>query len=187
MDSLITQETFASLLQVGGQYLIPIAALLRALYAGIRGRLPEGFVQIVLASVFAALTALADGDQPDLSGILLELTGNTVFMAGLLAFIVVYLLRAPYWGQLADGMIGAVAGLIFWVSWGYLLGNAEQWWLMPVFVAGIALGFIVLRTLLRQIARLVKFAGYFIVAGVVLAVIGGGIYLVAGLLQTTPA
>ena len=47
----IDQETLAAILQVGGQYFLPIAALLRALYSGMRGRMPEGTRQIALAAI----------------------------------------------------------------------------------------------------------------------------------------
>src|SRR5215207_1869014 len=91
----ISQETVASVLQLGGQYALPAAALLRALYSGYKGKLPEGIGQILAASFFAGVTALADNQQPNFGQILLDLTGNTLFMAGLLSFIVVYLLRLP--------------------------------------------------------------------------------------------
>ncbi len=183
LQNLISQETFETLLQTGGQYLIPAAALLRALYSGIRGKLPEGFAQIAVASMFAGVTAVIGQEQLDFRSILLGILGNTLFTAGLLAFIMTYLLRVPYYGQIADGIIGAISGLVFFLVWGYLLGNAFEWWLLPVTVIGGALAFIALRTLLRQIAKLVKIATYFIVAGLVLAVGGGAILLVITLVN----
>src|SRR5688500_8630940 len=99
----ISQETVASILQLGGQYALPAAALLRALYSGYKGNLPEGIGQIVAASFFAGITAIADNQQPDVGKILLDITGNTVFMTGLLSFIVIYLLRLPNKGLWLDG------------------------------------------------------------------------------------
>lgn len=188
MENLISQETFETLLQAGGQYLLPVAALLRALYSGMRGKLPEGFLQIAAASMFAGVTAVIGQEQPDFRSILVGILGNALFTAGLLAFIVTYLLRIPYYGQIADGIIGAISGLVFFVVWGYVLGNAFEWWLIPVTVFGGALAFITLRTLLRQIAKLVKIATYFIVAGLVLAIGGGAILLLITLINGgTPA
>ena len=59
----IDSKTLAEVLQLGGQYMLPIAALLRALYSGVRGKLPEGFTQIGAAAVFAGITA-AVGEGP---------------------------------------------------------------------------------------------------------------------------
>ena len=49
----IDPKTLSEILQLGGQYMLPIAALLRALYSGVRGKLPEGFTQIAAAAAFA--------------------------------------------------------------------------------------------------------------------------------------
>lgn len=173
----ISQETIATFLQLGGQYFLPAAALLRAIYFGIRNQLPEGFGQIAAASVFAGLTAVADGQQPDIRGIIVEILGNTVFMAGLLSFILVYLLRQPDRGQWVDGIVGGVVGLIAWVVWVPVLQNDWPIWTAPLVVIGGAAAFIALRFSLRQIARLVKIATYLLVIGLVLAIGAGGILL----------
>ena len=113
----ISQETIANFLQLGSQYMLPAAALLRALYSGIRGKIPEGLGEIFLASLFAGLTAVLDSQQLDFRAIVLEILGNTVFMAGLLTFIMIYLLRQPDRGQWVDGIVGGVIGLIAWAGW----------------------------------------------------------------------
>ena len=85
-------DTLTQLLQLSGQLLLPTAALLRALYAGLRGRLPDGVVQIVAASLFAGLTAIANNESFDLRTVAIDITSNAVFTAGVLSFILVYLL-----------------------------------------------------------------------------------------------
>ncbi len=184
MDTLISKETVATLLQLGGQYLLPTAALLRALYYGMRGKLPEGIAQIVAASAFAGITAVVGDQQPDLRAIILGILGNTVFTAGLLAFIVTYLLRMPNYGRLADGLVGGFAGLVFWLVWVYVLGNEWDWWTIPLIIIGGGLAFIVLRALLRQIGRLVKIATYFIIAAILFIVAAGGVFLLTPLIQS---
>jgi hypothetical protein len=174
----LEQETIVSILQLGGQYALPSAALLRALYSGVRGKLPEGFTQIAVASLFAGITAAADGQNVELQGIVFEILGNTVFMAGLLSFIVIYILRQPYRGRIVDAIVGAVIGLIFWLVWVLVLGNDWPIWTVPlVIAAGIGV-FIGLREALRQIYRLVKIATYFIVIGGIF-VVGAGILFIA--------
>lgn len=180
----ISQETIASFLQLGGQYFLPAAALLRAIYAGMRGKFPEGFAQIIAASIFAGITAVTDGQQPDLRGIVLEILGNTVFMAGLLSFILIYLLRQPDRGQWVDGIVGAVIGLVAWAIWVYVLFNDWPWWTAPLAVVGGAAAFIALRFSLRQIMRLVRIATYLLVIGLVLALGAGAILLLQSLTAT---
>jgi hypothetical protein len=184
LDNLISKETVATLLQLGGQYLLPTAALLRALYYGVRGKLPEGLAQIVAASAFAGVTAVVGDQQPDIKAIILGILGNTVFTAGLLAFIVTYLLRMPNYGKIVDGLVGGFAGLIFWLVWVYVLGNDWQWWWIPLLIIGGGLAFIILRALLRQIGRLVKIATYFIIAAILFIIAAGGVLLLTPLIQT---
>jgi hypothetical protein len=183
MENIISPETFVALLQLGGQYLLPAAALLRALYAGIRGNLPEGFVQIALASVFAGILSVLDRGELNLRDIILTIASNTLFTAGLLAFIVAYLLRMPYRGQAVDGAVGAFVGLATWFISDIILLDEWAWWTVPLFIIGGGLAFITLRTLLRQIARLVKFATYLIVAGLVLVAGAGGLFILSSLFQ----
>jgi hypothetical protein len=173
----IPQETLAEILQLGGQYFLPIAALLRALYSGIRQKFPEGFLQIGVASVFAGLTAIVGNQQLDLRAIILEIMGNTVFMAGLLSFIFIYLLRQPDRGFIVDAVIGGILGGIFWAVWVLILGNDWPWWMIPVTIAAGAVGFILLRMALRVISTLVKLATVFIVIGLLAVVVGGGFLL----------
>lgn len=194
----IDQQTIAQVLQLGGQYAIPAAALLRALYSGWKGKFPEGFTQIAGASLFAGLTAIADNQQPDLGGILATILGNTVFMAGLLSFIMLYLLRQPNRGLVVDAVVGAVIGVAAWALWYYVLRNDLSigtlletlgvqpgspligfadlitW---PVAAAAGAGIFVALRFALRQIARMVRLATTFLVIGIFSAVIAGGLYL----------
>src|SRR5947209_8253007 len=149
---VIDKHTMAEILQLGGQYFLPIASLLRALYAGIRGKFPEGFLQIAIASLFAGLTSVVGTDKLDLTTIVLTILGNTVFMAGLLSFIMFYLLRQPDRGKLVDGIVGGVIGFIFWGVW-TILDNSWPWYMIPLCIVAGAAGFITLRILLRQIAR----------------------------------
>ncbi len=161
----------------------PAAALLRALYSGIRGRFPEGFWQIMGASLFAGVTAVVGNDQLDIQTVILKILGNTVFMAGLLAFIMAYLLRQRNRGKVFDAFVGAVIGFIVWVVWVYILGNNWPWWTIPVAIAIGAAGFVVLRILLRQIWRLVRLATYLIVLAILFIIGGGGVLLVQTLIQ----
>src|SRR5215216_8071116 len=149
MNELISQQTMAELVQLGGQYALPIAALLRALYSGTRGKFPEGFAQIIAASFFAGLTALVGNQQLDVRTIIGEILGNTLFMAGLLAFIMVYLLRQPNRGFWVDGIVGGVIGVVVWLVWVYILQNEWPWSTLPLLIAAGATGFITLRILLR--------------------------------------
>jgi len=174
----ISQETIAEFLQLGGQYALPIAALLRAIYAGFRGNLPEGFFQIAGVSVFAGIVSVVDPSQPfDWRVALLELAGNAVFMAGLLSFILLYLLRQPNRGLYFDGFVGGALGLVAWAIWTQILLNEWPWWTAPLVIAAGAAAFIVLRFSLRQIVKLVRIATYFIVLGVILVIGAGGILL----------
>jgi hypothetical protein len=177
----ISQQTIAEILQVGGQYFIPSAALLRALYSGARGKFPEGLAQIFIASIFAALTALADNQQPDLRGVLAEITGNTVFMTGLLAFIMTYLLRIPFYGFILDALVGGIIGAAAWVGWTYVLANDLPLWTLPIGVIGGMIGFVLLRLLLRQLFRLIRIATVLIVIGVLFVALAGGVYVLNGL------
>lgn len=172
----ISPETINSLLALGGQYALPAAALLRAIYSGVRGNLPEGIGQIAVASVFAGLTAVIDPTRPfDWRIALYELTGNTLFMTGLLSFVVLYLLRMQFRSLVFDGFVGGVIGLIAWVVWTQVLLNDWPWWTAPIVVAAGAAAFIALRFSLRQIVRLMKWATYFIILGIILVIGAGGI------------
>lgn len=174
---MIDQQTITGLLQIGGQYLLPIAALLRALYHGMRRKIPEGASEIAVASLTAGLTAAVNNEQLDLRSIALTILGNGIFTAGLLAFIAAYLLRMPNRGRVVDGVVGGAAGLAFWLVWVLILQNDWPWWTIPFFIAAGAAGFIALRAALRQILRLVKIATYFIVLGVILLIGAGGLLL----------
>ncbi|MGQ9889474.1 MAG: hypothetical protein ACUVSX_13430 [Aggregatilineales bacterium] len=165
-------DTLTQLLQLSGQLLLPTAALLRALYAGLRGRLPDGAVQIVAASLFAGLTAIANNESFDLRTVAIDITSNTVFTAGVLSFIVVYLLRQPFRGLVVDGIVGGVASFVAWLVWTQVLGSDWPWWTAPLITAAGVAAFIGLRFGLRQLARLLRIA-------TVLLVIGGLVALVA--------
>jgi hypothetical protein len=194
----IDQKTIAELLQLGGQYAIPAAALLRALYSGWKGKFPEGFGQITAASLFAGLTAVTDNQQADLGSIITDILGNTVFMVGLLSFIMLYLLRQPNRGLIVDAVVGAFIGVVAWALWYYVLRNdlslgslletlgvqpdspfigladLISW---PAAAGAGALIFVLLRFALRQIGRVVRLATTLLTIGIILAVIAGGLYL----------
>jgi hypothetical protein len=167
-------DTLVQLFQLSGQLFLPAAALLRALWAGVRGKLPEGFVQIIAASVFAGLVALTGNETFDLRAVLVGIISNTVFTAGLLSFILIYLLRQPFRGLVVDGIVGGVASLVAWLVWTQVLNNDWAWWTALVVIAAGAAAFIGLRFGLRQIARLVRIATWLLAisALVVLIVVG---------------
>jgi hypothetical protein len=175
---MVAQDIFVALLQLGGQYLVPAAILLRALYSGSRGDLPEGFSEIAIVSFLAGLTAVANGqEEATIRSVGLEILGNTAFMAGLLGFIVIYLLNVQNRGQIVEGVIGGIIGAISWAIWVYILGNDLPWWTAPFVIAGGSAGFIALRIALRTIYRLVQIATYLLRTGIALALVGGAIYL----------
>lgn len=183
----INQQTLAELLQVGGQYFLPVAALLRALYAGVRGRLPEGVREIAAAGVFAGLVAAVTGEPIDVRSALMAIASNTAFTIGLLAFILLYLLRMRSRGLVLDGIIGGIIGLVFWLFTVYVLDKPWPWWLIPLLIAGGAAGFIALRFALRQIVRVVRIATWLIVIGLVLVVGAGAFMLLTTLTQAGQA
>lgn len=173
----ISQQTLAELLQLGGQYMIPIAALLRALYSGMRGRLPEGFGQIATAALVAGVAAGVNGQQADIRTIVTDVLSNTIFTAGLLSFIVIYLLRMTNYGLVVDAIIGAVIGGIIWAFTVYVLGEAWPWWMLLLVVPACAIGFILLRFALRQIIRVMRVAMFFLIVGVLIALVAGAFML----------
>jgi hypothetical protein len=183
----IDSQALANILQLGGQYMLPIAALLRALYSGIRGKMPEGFTQISVAAIFAGLTSAVNGGEADILNVIKDILSNTVFTAGLLSFIVVYLLRMENKGLVVDGIIGGVIGLILWLFTVYILGEPWPWWLIPLLIAACAAGFIALRFALRQIVRLVRIATWLLVIGLILALGAGGFLLFQSLTAGTAA
>ncbi|MFW5691360.1 MAG: hypothetical protein ACOCXZ_02555 [Chloroflexota bacterium] len=175
-------ELYVLALQLGMQYLIPAAVLLRALYFSLRGRMPEGVRDIFIAGLIAGVGALMDGDASDMGEALLEVAGNAVFISGLLIFIVVYLLRLPYLGHWVDGIVGGFIGLVAWLAWVYLLGNDWPLYTGPaVAVAGSA-AFIGLRSLLRRLGALMQLARRLVIIGLILAAVGGVIWLLQGAL-----
>src|SRR5258708_6367740 len=173
----IDQKTIAEILHLGGQYFVPIAALLRALYSGIRGKYPQGMAQIIVASFFAGVTAVIGQEDLNIRAVALQILGNSVFMAGLLAFIMAYLLRQPNRGWTFDGIVGGTIGFISWLIMVLLLENAWPWWTFPLAIVFGALGFIVLRIMLRQIYRLVRIATVIITLGIFLVIGAGGLLL----------
>jgi hypothetical protein len=181
---IISEETLATLLQLSGQYMLPIGALLRALLSGIRGRFPEGFLQISVAAIFAGLTTAVNNQSAvDIWGILRDIFSNTVFTAGLLSFIMIYLLRMENRGLWVDGIVGGVIGLLIWLFTVYILQQPWPWWFIPLLIAACAAGFIGLRFSLRQIARLVRIATWLLVIGIIVAVGAGGFLLLQALTQ----
>ncbi len=171
------EDLYVLALQLGMQYLIPAAGLLRALYQGMRGRLPEGVRDIAGAGFVAGLGAVTDGSADDLGNALLQIFSNAVFITGLLSFTVVYLLRLPNWGRWFDAFLGAIVGITAWAVWVYLFNNPWPVWTAPlVFIAG-GVAYVVLRMLLRQVAKLMIFARNLVIAAVALGVLGGVIWV----------
>src|SRR5258707_11716913 len=92
----IDQKTIAEILHLGGQYFVPIAALLRALYSGIRGKYPQGMAQIIVASFFAGVTAVIGQDDLNIRAVALQKLCNSGFMAGVFcSFIWSFLCPPP--------------------------------------------------------------------------------------------
>ncbi len=173
----IDQKTLATILQLGGQYMLPIAALLRALYSGVRGRLPDGFRQIIGAALLAGVTAGVGNQTVDIRAIVADVLGNTVFTAGLLSFIVVYLLRMENRGLWVDGILGAFIGLVIYLFTTLYLQWPWPWWYLIFIIPACAAGFIALRFALRQIIRVLKIATYFLVIGGIFVLGAGGFLL----------
>src|SRR5258708_8359875 len=88
-----------------------------------------------------------------------------------------YRVREAKRGMVVDGVVPGVRGLITLVVWTIVLKNPWPWWTFPAAIAVGAGGFIILRILLRQIARMVRIATYLIVIGVLLVLGAGGIML----------
>lgn len=174
MNFQISPQTLADILQLGGQYILPIAALLRAMYAGTRGRMPEGIGQIGMAAVVAGASASVTGQQPNLQAIITDVLSNTVFTAGLLIFLLLYLLRVTRLGWIVDAIVGGIIGAVIWVFTVYVLGEPWQWWMLLLLVPACAIGLILLRFALRQIVRVVRIAVVLLFIGVGLALGAGG-------------
>lgn len=177
----ISEDMLVQLLQFGGQSVLPLAALLRALYSGTRGKLPEGLAQVVGASLLAGATSMVGVESPtpaptDIRALLTELLSNSVFVAGILGFAVVYLVRFTGAHLILDAIVGAGLGAAGWAAWVYLLENAAEWWWLPAAIAVGALGFVILRRLMTQLFRLLRLARILITLGL-LVVIAAGIFL----------
>ena len=177
MNLPIDPKTLAAILQVGGQYMLTIAALLRALYFSARGKTPEGAMQIVGAAAVAGVSAAVNGQQPNLQAIVGDVLSNSVFTAGLLTFIVIYLLRATHLTWVADVVVGGILGAVLWLFTNYVLGVNWPLWTVVLIIPACAAGMVALRFALRQIFRVVRYATYFIVIGLVLALGAGGFLL----------
>ncbi len=177
MNLPVDPKTLAAILQLGGQYMLPIAAILRALYSGARGKTPEGVIQIVTAAIIAGVSAGVNGQQPDIKNILNDVLANTVFTAGLISFIVIYVLRATKLTWVADVVVGGIIGAVLWLFTNYILGVNWPLWILVLIIPACAAGMVLLRFALRQIFRVVRFATYFIVLGLILALGAGGFLL----------
>ncbi len=183
MNLPVDPTTLAAILQVGGQYILPIAALLRALYSGMRGKTPEGAVQIVTAALIAGVSAGVSGEQPNFQQIISDILSNTVFTAGLLAFIFIYLLRAVNRGWIVDVIVGGLIGGVLWVFTNYVLGVDWPVWLLVLIIPACAAGMVALRFALRQIIKVVRIATVLIIIGLVLALGAGGFLLLQTVLS----
>jgi hypothetical protein len=170
-------ELYVLALQIGLGYLLPGAALLRAIYMGLRGRLPEGLRDIAIAAFIAGLGSIMDGDAEDLGQALFEVVGNAVFVGGVLTFTLVYLLKLPNLGPWVDGIIGGSLGFIVWIVSVYIFNNPWPTWSGPLTAVAGAMIFIGLRSLIRRMADLLRLARRLILVGGVLGVIGVGLWL----------
>ena len=177
MNLPVDPKMLAAILQVGGQYMLPIAAILRALYSGSRGKVPEGAVQIGTAAIIAGVSAGVNGQQPNLQNIFSDILSNTIFTAGLLSFIVIYVLRATHLTWVVDVVVGGIIGAVIWLFTNYVLGVNWPIWTLVLIIPACAAGMVVLRFALRQIFRVVRYATYLIVIGLVLALGAGGFLL----------
>lgn len=177
MNFPVDPTTLAAILQVGGQYMLPIAAILRALYSGARGKTPEGAMQIATAALIAGVSAGVNGQQPDLRNILTDVLSNTVFTAGVLSFIVIYVLRSAHLTWIVDVVVGGIIGAAIWLFTNFILGVSWPLWTVVLIIPACAAGMVLLRFALRQIFRVVRYATYLIIIGAVLAVGAGGFLL----------
>lgn len=180
-------------IQLGGQYVLPAASLLRALWYGWQGKFPEGAWQIAGASAIAGITAVSDPAQvvgQDLLSIILrQVLGNAVFTAGLLAFIVTYLFRQTQnMSRWVDGLVGGFAGLIVWFVWAYILLEwSKEWWMALLVIAAGAAAMIGLRALMFVINLAVRIARWLLTGAVVLmigAALATGAYLLFSVYPT---
>lgn len=180
-------------IQLGGQYVLPAASLLRALWYGWQGRFPEGAWQIAGASALAGITALSDPaqvvGQDVLTIILRQVLGNAVFTAGLMAFIVTYLFRQTQnMSRWVDGIVGGFAGLVVWFVWSYILLEwSKEWWMALLAIGAGVAALIALRALMFVINLAVKIARWMMGAAVVLmigAALASGAYLLISVYPT---
>jgi hypothetical protein len=183
MNLPVDPKTLAAILQVGGQYMLPIAAILRALYSGARGKFPEGAVQIGTAAIIAGVSAGVNGQQPDLKNIVGDILSNTLFTAGLLSFIVIYVLRATHLTWIVDVVVGGIIGAVIWLFTNYVLGVNWPLWTVILIIPACAAGMVALRFALRQIFRVVRYATYLIIIGLVLALGAGGFLVLQTILS----
>ncbi|MEZ4672157.1 MAG: hypothetical protein R3E39_29980 [Anaerolineae bacterium] len=185
MNIQVSPQTLADVLQLGGQYILPIAALLRAIYSGTRGRLPEGLGQIATAAIVAGASASVTGQQPNPQSIITDILSNTVFTAGLLTFLLLYLLRVTNLNWIIDAIVGGIIGAVIWLFTVYVLGEPWQWWMLILLVPACGVGVVLLRFALRQIVRVVRIAMVLLVVGGVLALGAGGFLVLQTLLTKT--
>ena len=174
MNLPVDPKTLAAILQLGGQYMLPIAALLRAIYSAARGKTPEGALQIAGAAAVAGVSAAVNGQQPNLQAIIGDILSNTIFTAGLLTFIVVYLLRVTGLSWIVDVIVGGILGMILWLFTNYVLGTTWPLWSLFLIIPACAGGMVLLRFALRQLFRVVRIATYILIFGLILAVGAGG-------------
>jgi hypothetical protein len=187
IDQATIVTVLLGIIQLGGQYALPAAALLRALYSGWKGNFPEGAWQIASASFIAGLTSVADPSTltaPNLAQVIIgQLAGNTVFTAGLLAFIVTYLFRQTQnMSRWVDGIVGGVAGFVVWIIWTFILGQ-WAWWMIFIAIPAGAAALIALRAAMFVIQTVVNVAKW-LLRFALFVMLGGGVLLVIWLVVT---
>jgi hypothetical protein len=187
IDQATIVTALLGLIQIGGQYALPAAALLRALYSGWKGNFPEGAWQIVSASFIAGLTSIADPSTLTAANlpqvIIGQLAGNAVFTAGLLAFIMTYLFRQTQnMSRWVDGIVGGVAGFVVWIIWTFVLGQ-WAWWMIFIAIPAGAAALIALRAAMFVIQTVVNVAKW-LLRFALFIMVGGGVLLVIWLVFT---
>jgi hypothetical protein len=182
LNTLIDPVLLSNVLQLGGQYMIPAAALIGAIRSGKDHKLPEGFFQITGAALLAGVAATVNGQQSDLRTIITDLLSNTAFTAGLMSLLLFYLLAINL-GWIVDVVIGGILGGVVWWFTVTVLGEGWQPWMLPVCIVIGAVGMLLLRLAVRALKFALRVAVTILVIGLMLAIGAGGFLLLQSIMQ----